>query len=104
MMPFPEDVANFLGQSDDATVALAGEHLAIVRAMARSYTRDRGFDPVTGEPFDDVAAVIVTATARLMGNPDQLAKSTGPFTVNGGFTGWNLAETFVLNRYRVRAS
>ena len=104
MMPLPEDVASFLGRGGDETVlSLAGENLAIVTAMARSYTRDRGFDEL-GEPFDDVAAVLVTATARLMGNPDQLAKTTGPFSVNGGFTGWNLAETFVLNRYRVRAS
>lgn len=103
MMPTAAQVANFLGQSDSAVVALAGEHLPIVTALARSYTRDRGFDEF-GEPYDDVAAVIVTATARLLANPDQIAKTTGPFAVNGGFVGWNLAETFVLNRYRKRAS
>lgn len=103
-MVIGEDVANFLGRGDDSTlIALAEEHIAIVTAMAKAYTRDRGFDATTGEPFDDVAAVITTATARLLANPDQLPKATGPFTVNGGFTGWSLAETFVLNRYRKRA-
>lgn len=96
-----QDVADFLGQSGAA--ALAGEHVVIVTAMAKAYTRDRGFDPITGEPFDDVAAVITTATARLLANPGQIGNTAGPFTVAGGFTGWSLAETFVLNRYRKRA-
>lgn len=102
------DVAAFLGHTDDATLAdLAGQHVAIVTAMARAYTRGRGFDPVTGVPFDDVAAVITTATARLVTNPQQ---ATGPTTVGAiirpaaaVFAGWTLAETFVLNRYRARA-
>jgi hypothetical protein len=99
-----QDVAEFLGRgSDSGFVALAGEHVAIVTAMARSYTRDRGFDPVDSEPFEDVAAVITTATARLLANPDQLPSTTGPFSIGAGFTGWSLAETFVLNRYRKRA-
>lgn len=99
-----QDVADFLGKSGDgATAALAGEHVSIITAMARSYTRGRGFDPETGDPAEDVAAVIVTATARLLSNPGQLAHSMGPFALHGGFTGWSLAETFVLNRYRKRA-
>lgn len=96
------DVAAFLGQGDDTTlVALAGQHVTIVTAMARAYTRDNGF---TGnEPADDIAAVITTATARLVANPEQIATTTGSVAVNGGFTGWTLAELFVLNRYRKRA-
>ncbi|MGV9482496.1 hypothetical protein [Gordonia aichiensis] len=60
-----QTVAAFLGQGDDTTlVALAGQHVTIVTAMARAYTRDNGF---TGnEPADDIAAVITTATARLL--------------------------------------
>lgn len=97
------DVAAFLGQGDDSTlVALAGEHVTIVTAMARSYTRGNGF--TAGEPAEDVAAVIVTATARLMGNPEQLGYTRGSVSMPGGFTGWSLAETFVLNRYRKRAA
>lgn len=100
--PDGADVAAFLGQGDDPElVALAGQHVTIVTAMARAYTRDNGF---TGnEPADDIAAVITTATARLVANPEQIATTTGSVAVNGGFTGWTLAELFVLNRYRKRA-
>jgi hypothetical protein len=73
--------------------------------MARAYTRGHGFDD--GEPNEELAAVITTATARFIGNPTQLSRADtiGPFTtdIRGGFTGWTLAELFVLNRYRKRA-
>jgi hypothetical protein len=100
------DVAAFLGKSTDpATVAHAGQQVPIVTAMARAYTRGKGFDD--DGAADDLAAVIVTATARMMVNPAQIAQdhSAGPYTesIRGGFTGWSLAETFVLNRYRKRA-
>lgn len=99
------DVAAFLGQgTNPELVALAEEHAGIVTAMARAYTRGRGFDPINRDPEDDVAAVITTATARLVSNPGQLKSAAGPFQMNGGFTGWSLAELFVLNRYRKRAS
>lgn len=72
--------------------------------MARAYTRGGGFAQ-TGEPAEDVAAVITTATARLVSNPGQLDEQrVGPFSIRGGFTGWSLAETFVLTRYRKRAA
>jgi hypothetical protein len=100
-----QQVADFLGQGDDdAVVALAGEALPVVTAMARSYTRSRGFDPDTGEPEDDVAAVITTATARLVANPEQLRYGVGSVQVNGSFVGWSLVETAVLNRWRKRAA
>ncbi|WP_084021650.1 hypothetical protein [Mycobacterium avium] len=95
-------VADFLGRGDDSSlVALAADHAAIVTALARSYTRGRGF--AGPEPAEDVAAVIVTATARLVANPEQLASDYGSVSVRGGWQGWNLAEQIVLNRYRVRA-
>ena len=98
-----QQVADFLGRGDDTElVALAGEHVGIVTAMARAYTRERGF--LGGSPLEDVAAVIVTATARLVANPEQIANTSGPFSVAGGFTGWSLAELFVLNRYRKRTA
>lgn len=103
-----QTIADFLGAGDDAElVALADQHLAVVKAMARAYTRDRGFDPETGEPGEDVAAVITTATARLVINPEQNIRetlTTGESVGYAGFAGWSLAETFVLNRYRRRAS
>lgn len=100
-----QDVAAFLGQGDNPElVALAEEHALIVTAMARAYNRDRGFDPLTGDPEDDVAAVITTATARLVANPEQLRYGVGAVQFNEGFKGWSLAELAVLNRYRKRAS
>lgn len=98
-----QDVADFLGQgNDDTVVALAGQHLAIITAMAHAYTRGNGFED--GYPNDDVAAVLVTATARLMGNPDQTNYRVGNISYQSHFQGWTLAETFVLNRYRRTAA
>jgi hypothetical protein len=94
----PGDVEALTG-GDVATV------VPIVSALAKGYTRGRGFDGVT--PNKDVAAVIVTASARLAANTGQLPvdQATGPFSrrVRDAFQGWTLAETFVLNRYRKRA-
>lgn len=98
----PQDVADFLGQGDDdAVVALAGEALPVITAMARAYTRGGGFEG--DDPQADVGAVITTATARLMANPDQVQYRAGEVSFQSGFTSWTLAELFVLNRYRKRA-
>jgi len=100
--PNGDDVAAFLGQSDDASlVALAAEQVPIVTELARAYTRGNGFD-AAGLPYDDVSAVITCATARLVANPEQVPYQVGTVAYRGGFTGWSLAETFVLNRYRTR--
>lgn len=97
--PTAADIAAFLGQSGDPTVAaLAGQHLPIVTAMARAYTRGVGF--TDGTPNEEIAAVITTATARLMAHPTQLEQRVGETYTRQGFHGWTLAETFVLNRYR----
>ena len=97
-----QDVADFLGQGDDDTVvALAGQHLQIITAMARAYTRGNGFQ--AGHPNEDIEAVLVTATARLMANPDQTNYHSGSVSYQSHFQGWTLAETFVLNRYRRKA-
>ena len=101
--PTGEDVAQFLGLSDDPTVvALAEEHAPIIRAMAQAYTRGKGFQD--GEVADDLAAVLTTATARLVANPEQVHYAAGSARISGAFNGWTLPETFVLNRYRKRAS
>ena len=95
------DIAEFLGQGrDNQLAALAEQHAGIVTAMARAYTRGNGFteDGVA----DDIAAVIVTATARLVANPEQLGQTIGAVTIRGAFTSWTLAELFVLNSYRRR--
>jgi hypothetical protein len=104
MMPTPADVAAFLGRSGDAaTVALAETHLPIVTAMVKAYTRDRGF--TADEPGDDLAAVIVSATARALSNPEQtVSVDLGTFSIRPGvFNGWTLPELAILHRYRRRA-
>lgn len=102
-----QDVADFVGRgTDPETVAAAGEIVPIITAMCRAYCRGRGF--TDDQPADDLQAVITTASARMLANPGQLTHTStiGPFTetVTGGFTGWTLAELFVLNRYRATAS
>ncbi len=46
----------------------------------------------------------MTATARLLANPEQIATGVGSVQIHGGFKGFNLAELAVLNRYRKRAA
>lgn len=95
-------VADFLGQGDDASlVTLAGSHAAVVTQMARAYTRDGGF--AAGVPNDEIAAVVTTAAARLVANPEQAGSTVGSVTIRNGFNGWTLAERLVLNRYRKQA-
>jgi len=93
----------------DALVADGGDSeltVPLISAMARAYTRGRGFDD-TGEPCEEVAAVIYLAAARFISNPKQTSQSltAGPYVLDqrSFFTGWTLAEMFVLNRYRKRA-
>lgn len=103
MRPTVADLEAFLGAEDALDVSNAERVLATVEQMVRAYTRDAGF--IDGEPGDDIAAVIVSAAARLIGNPtnDQYTQ-TGPFSVRPGtFAGWTLPELAVLHRYRVRA-
>ncbi|WP_379603661.1 hypothetical protein [Quadrisphaera sp. GCM10027208] len=106
-MPTAEDVAAFLGRAGDTTiVGLAGQHLPVVTAMVKAYTRDAGFDPATGEPSDDLAAVIVSSTSRACMNPSHtVEENVGPFSVRyGTFAGWTLPELAILHRYRRRAA
>ncbi|MGH3642535.1 MAG: hypothetical protein ACRDUX_26305 [Mycobacterium sp.] len=77
----------------------------VVTTMAKAYTRGRGF---TGnEPNRDIAAVIVTASARLAANGKQVRRTRiddveYEYALQSSFA-WSLAEQSVLNRYRVQA-
>lgn len=105
MMVLPADVAAFLGRSTDTTVvALAGEHLPIVTAMVRAYVQGAGF--TAGIPDDDLAAVIVSSTARYVMNPaGTIAETVGPFSVRYGvFNGWTLPELAIMHQYRRRSA
>lgn len=96
-------VAAFLGQPDNqALVDTIEEHVSAVTSMVRSYTRDQGFNG-TGQPNAELEAVITAATARMVANPEQLPYDVGGESIRGAFSGWTLAETFVLNRFRKRA-
>lgn len=99
-----EQVAAFLGKPDDAaTIATAEQAVPVVTVMVKAYVRG-GPD---WEPNDELDAVIVTASARMVSNPSGLPMdfTTGSFahSIRGAFQGWTLAELFVLNRYRKRA-
>ncbi|CCC43397.1 hypothetical protein [Mycobacterium canetti] len=93
----------------NAKISSPGAAIPIITAMAKAYTRGRGFDdgPNSDEPNAEIAAVITTAAARLAGNPRQssLNQVMADFTSDQRtfFNGWTLAEQYVLNRYRVRA-
>ena len=80
--------------------------IPIITVMARAYTRGRGFDD-DGDPSDEVAAVIATASARLAANPTGLQSKRIDdveyrYSLASSFS-WTLAEQAVLNRYRVTA-
>lgn len=92
-----------------ADASSPGPVVPIITAMAKAYTRGRGF--TTGEdgdePNDEIAAVITTASARMAANVRQVAQAS---TMDGlgsdtrtYFQGWTTAELYVLNRYRRRA-
>jgi hypothetical protein len=57
--------------------------------------------------YDEIAAVITTASARLAANGQQglwrKRVDDVEYEWRSSFMGWTLAELFVLNRYRVRA-
>jgi hypothetical protein len=98
-MPVDSGDVEALTEGDLETV------VPIVTVLAKSYTRGQGF---TGsEPNEDIAAVIVTASARLAAYGEQLRRKCVDdveyeYTLASSFS-WSLAEQMVLNRYRVRA-
>lgn len=92
-------IADFLGAGDDYhLVGLAENHVEVLTQMCLAYTRGAGF--AAGVPNDQIAAVIVSATARMLANPQQIAYDVGGVSLRGGFQGFNLAERIVLNRFR----
>jgi hypothetical protein len=94
--------AAFLGR-DDVWDLLESEHVPLVVAFVKAYTRGRGF---TEEGLaDDLAAVVITAAARLVTNPAQLEREhAGEYIAVGSFAGWTLPELAVLHRYRRRTA
>jgi hypothetical protein len=86
------------------TADQAGAAVAVVTALARSYTRGNGF--ADDEPAEDLQAAIATAVLRLLVNPTGTQQeSMGAISVTFGpkFLGWSLTEMAALNRWRDRA-
>ena len=77
-----QDVADFLGQGDDTElVALAGQSVKVITAMARAYTRDNGFIP---DPADDIAAVLHYRVERATGRPAGSGRTRKPTRLIAG--------------------
>jgi len=92
------DLSELLGQAVDIEQGSS--------QLASAYTRGVGFTSA-GVPNADIAAVILTAAARLIANPSQLLtdETVGPESASfrTAWTGWTVPELFALNRYRKRA-
>ncbi len=100
------DLTAFLQSDVKPTSAEMARGLAT--RMVKSYTRGKGFDPGTGEPLEDVGAVILLAASRLYANPEgNRAESVGAYSytsASAGFQGFTLVELAILHRYRRRAA
>lgn len=103
-MPEAYEVIALLGRGDDEdAITVADAMLSVVTAQVRAYTRDRGFSG--DQPAPDLDTVILTSTARLVANPENLrSESLGEYSVQRQvIDGWTLPELAILNRYRRRA-
>ena len=94
-----------LPANSERVAELVEQHLPIVTAQVRSYTRGRGFTE-NGSADANLRAVIVSATARSVSNP------TGSGTLRHGnvthtpgiYAGWTLPELAILHSYRRRSA
>lgn len=110
-LPTPEDVARFLLWDPTENAEHIKPHLYSVMSMVRGYTRGVGFSTTDATEVgitctEDIAGVIVQATARSVSNPSQATRiEVGSYnTVPARFEGFTLAEQFVLNQYRRRTA
>lgn len=101
-MPTADDLRAYT--EAPVSVGQATAVIGVVKAMVSAYTRGVGFDG--GEPNDELSAVILSASARLIANTAGLIQETmGAFQVrHGDAFGFTLPELAVLNRYRRRAT
>ncbi len=91
---------------DDEALDIVKESVMTIVMLAYAYCRGQGFtmneagQVSTSKP--DITAAITAAAARYTANPTGLEYRAGTETVNGAFSGWTLAEQYVLNQYRKR--
>ncbi|MDX1873984.1 hypothetical protein SBI67_17825 [Mycolicibacterium sp. 120266] len=101
-MPTPAELATYAGRT--VTTEQATAVLGVVKAMVSAHTRGVGF--TDGEPNNELSAVILSASARLLMNTGGLEGETmAAFSVRYGSDafGFTLPELMVLNRYRKKA-
>lgn len=107
MQPTAGDLQAFLldGAAQPDTEQ-AEQALGMAGAYVLAYTRGRGKD-AGGRWREGVGEVVMSVAARIAANPSfvQWRNQAGSFAVHRseGFTGFSLAELFVLNRYRKTA-
>ncbi|WP_204081379.1 hypothetical protein [Mycobacterium riyadhense] len=103
--PTASDLAAFLGPRQTVDTAQADSVLSVVKSMAYAYTRGQGF--VDGEPNDEIGAVVLSASARLLSHARQVSVNEGYGPNTAGFAAapfaWSVGERLVLDRFRVRA-
>lgn len=99
-------VAAYIGKAGNARmIATAEAQIPTVATFVHGYTRGNGFDS-SGRVQDlPLEAVIVSAAARLVVNPEQLWQySVGDYSERPAvLQGWTLPEIAVLHRYRRRS-
>lgn len=100
--PTGADVAGFLGRGQDTVfVAQCANVASLVRSMAESYTRGRGFEEDDVVP-NDVFAALLSRSARMAVNPLSYQSDVVDQTsASDRYAGdWNLGEQRILDRYR----
>lgn len=98
-------VTRLLGKPyDTATMELAYEHVPMVVAFVKAYTRGAGF--TGGEPTAELEEVIASASARLINHPGLRSSTVGEVSIQyaPSVDGFTLLELAVLHRYRRRAA
>lgn len=96
-----------LDTSDEVELAQAEEVVKTITLMVKAYTRGRGFtldDDGNQVITEDIQSVILTASNRYIANPSGLLYRAGSEQISSVFSGWTLAEIFVLNNYRRRSA
>lgn len=103
--PTGADVAGFLGRADDVTfVAQCTGVVSLVRAMAESHTRGRGFEEDKTVP-NDIYAALLSRAARMAVNPlSYMTEQVDTTATSDRFADdWNRGERRILDRYRVKS-
>lgn len=84
----------------------AQQALDVAAAMVDGYCRGRA-RMSDGDWRPGAGEVVLSVAARILANPSgiQYRDQAGPFSISrqSGFTGFTLAEQYVLNRYRKAA-